>query len=358
VLRLILNDILSCATGFGSDNQNELSNEVRFVERVPDHACPASQPKRCECSPAGQFLAGEGKLFINLNLPLTENSFSLPKPVAHGRVTFNSRLISGKTTAMDKSEPQQRVVRFKTWQKCLFLALFMLGIASPFLFVWSRSYYQNYTTASNSMAPTILGKHWVGVCEECGAPAYCSPAVEGFDPSIARMICDRFHVTHADDFDTTVHPADRFFVAKRLKPRRWDLIAFQLPEDPQTSYIMRLVGLPGETVVVKNGNLWIDGQQASLPRELQGLKYSLPEFILESEVHGNEKNPARLGTDEYFVLGDFSQRARDSRMWTTGAAGHSPYAIPASYIIGVATRVYWPPNRIRSLRIDAAETAP
>jgi hypothetical protein len=58
---------------------------LRFVtgKRFQTHACPASQPKRCECSPAGQFLAGEGKLIINLDLPLTENLFPLPKPVAH-----------------------------------------------------------------------------------------------------------------------------------------------------------------------------------------------------------------------------------------------------------------------------------
>jgi hypothetical protein len=58
---------------------------LRFVswKRFQTHACPASQPKRCKRSPAGQFFVGECKLIINLNLPLTEHSFPLPKPVAH-----------------------------------------------------------------------------------------------------------------------------------------------------------------------------------------------------------------------------------------------------------------------------------
>jgi hypothetical protein len=79
---------LSCATGFGSENQNELSNQAafRFLERLPEYDCPARQPKRCERSPAGQFLAGESKLVINFNLSLTENSFPLPKPVAHSEI--------------------------------------------------------------------------------------------------------------------------------------------------------------------------------------------------------------------------------------------------------------------------------
>ena len=60
--------------------------------------------------------------------------------------------------------------------------------------------------------------------------------------------------------------------------------------------------------------------------------------------------PAKLGADEYFVLGDFSQQAADSRLWETGAPGHPTYAVPQSYLIGVVTHIYWPPSRWRILR--------
>ena len=60
--------------------------------------------------------------------------------------------------------------------------------------------------------------------------------------------------------------------------------------------------------------------------------------------------PAKLGDDEYFVLGDFSPQAKDSRLWREGAPGHTPYAVPASHIRGVVTHIYWPPKRWRILR--------
>ena len=57
-----------------------------------------------------------------------------------------------------------------------------------------------------------------------------------------------------------------------------------------------------------------------------------------------------VAAGEYFVLGDFSQQSADSRLWESGAPGHPSYAVPESYIIGVATHIYWPPSRWRILR--------
>ena len=62
---------------------------------------------------------------------------------------------------------------------------------------------------------------------------------------------------------------------------------------------------------------------------------------------GCEDNAVVLGLDEYFVLGDFSARSKDSRLWQDGAPGHLPYAVPSDHIIGVVTQIYWPPERWR-----------
>jgi hypothetical protein len=59
---------------------------------------------------------------------------------------------------------------------------------------------------------------------------------------------------------------------------------------------------------------------------------------------------ARLGEDEYFVLGDFSAMSKDSRLWGEGAPGHHPFAVPESHLRGVVTHIYWPPDRWRILR--------
>lgn len=139
---------------------------------------------------------------------------------------------------------------------------------------------------------------------------------------------------------------------KFLPPRRWDIIAFRYPADPATTFVKRLVGLPGETIFIQDGAVWINGQRIEPPEPLRGIQYldkmdGLPQG---AEICGSKNKPAVLGKDEYFVLGDFSARAKDSRLWDIGAPGHAPYAVPVSYVLGVVTHIYWPPNRCRVLR--------
>ena len=120
--------------------------------------------------------------------------------------------------------------------------------------------------------------------------------------------------------------------------------------------VKRLVGLPGETVVIKDGAVWIDGRKLDPPLPLKGLNYVTEMPNPENDMPpipilaGTPDRPAVLGADEYFVLGDFSPQSLDSRLFKKGAPGHPPYAVPESYIIGVVTHIYWPPSRWRILR--------
>ena len=54
-----------------------------------------------------------------------------------------------------------------------------------------------------------------------------------------------------------------------------------------------------------------------------------------------------LGPDEYFILGDNSPVAADSRYWRKPVPGHQPGALPAGRIVGRVTAIYWPPSRWR-----------
>ncbi len=159
------------------------------------------------------------------------------------------------------------------------------------------------------------------------------------------MICENFHSTKSSAYDKPVRPADRVAVNKLLKPRRWDLVVFRYPADPKVLFVHRLVGLPGEIVTIKNGAVWINGQLISSPEALQGLNYVTEMDGCPDGLWGTPGHPAKLAADEYFVLGDFSPASRDSRLFESGAPGHPPYAIPASYLYGVVTHVYWPPSR-------------
>jgi signal peptidase I len=213
---------------------------------------------------------------------------------------------------------------------------------------------QAFTSPSNAMAPTLLGPHWEAPCPRCGATAYCTPdrslGEPWSNPRGQLMICSQeLQACEVGQCDTTVHEADRFVVSKLTTPRRWDVVVFRYPEEPTTRYLFRLVGLPGEEVRIRDGAVWIDGRRLEMPESLRGLRYETPEGIPFDHVWG-VTDPAQLGPDEYFVLGDFSRSAKDSRLWQSPAPGHAPYAVPKSYIEGVVTQIYWPTKRWRVFR--------
>jgi signal peptidase I len=222
-------------------------------------------------------------------------------------------------------------------------------------FVFKPFVAEAFQCPTNAMAPTLLGRHCRTPCPVCGEPAYCSPIVPRFGPPPEgeTVICGSFHTSRVRQVGNEVYSPDRFLVAKFLEPRRWDMIVFRYPEDPTTNFVKRLVGLPGEEVVIKDGSVWIDGEKLVPPEELRGIEYVSQfdePFMADLRLSGTRENPAKLGPGEYFVLGDFSKRSKDSRLWLEGAPGHPPYAVPTSHIIGVVTQIYWPPSRWRAFR--------
>ncbi len=224
------------------------------------------------------------------------------------------------------------------------MIVFVLLVLRPFVC-------EAFVSPSNAMAPTLLGNHWQGECPECGRSNFCSPVDAWYaPPEPPRMICESFHVAQVRDVPQQVFRPDRFLVAKFLAPKRWDVVVFQYPEEPSTLYVMRLVGLPGETIHIDSGAVWANGSKLEPPDFLRGIRYVSELLPWRNEMWGSKDRPAILGEEEYFVLGDFSHQAKDSRWWEHGAPGHSPFAVPKSHMRGVVTHIYWPPRRWRILR--------
>ncbi|MFA6158279.1 MAG: signal peptidase I [Candidatus Paceibacterota bacterium] len=106
-------------------------------------------------------------------------------------------------------------------------------------------------------------------------------------------------------------------ISYRFKsPERGDVLIFRYPEDTSKYFIKRLIGLPGETVIVKNDSVTIEN--AEYPAGI-----ALNEPYTGSRTLGNTS--VTLGTDEYFVMGDNRIVSLDSRAWG---------ALPKSDIIG------------------------
>lgn len=91
-------------------------------------------------------------------------------------------------------------------------------------------------------------------------------------------------------------------------PERFDIVVF--PESNQSNFVKRIIGLPGETVSVEEGFIYINGEM------LVDDKYG--NTAIASDHYYRLENPVTLGEDEYFVLGDNRNNSTDSRDYEVG----------------------------------------
>lgn len=99
-------------------------------------------------------------------------------------------------------------------------------------------------------------------------------------------------------------------------PQRGEVIVFRYPRDPQEHFIKRVIGLPGESVQIKNGSVYVFNAQHP-----DG--FLLNEIYLPAQeiTQANSENKITLKADEYFVLGDNRKASQDSRFF--GAVNRS-----------------------------------
>ena len=132
--------------------------------------------------------------------------------------------------------------------------------------------------------------------------------------------------------EATLHDGDNLIVDKlsyRFRdPKRFEIIVFPYRHKENTYYIKRIIGLPGETVQVKDGYVYIDGEKLD---ENYGLE------VMEDA--GIAAEPIELGEDEYFVLGDNRNHSSDSRDPSVGI-------LHIDELIGRAWIRIWPLDRI------------
>jgi len=108
--------------------------------------------------------------------------------------------------------------------------------------------------------------------------------------------------------------------------KRGDVVVFWYPEDPEKSYVKRLIGLPGETVEVREGKVFINDVE-------------LPEPYLDEEHTRTHLSFPRQEVKKhtYYVMGDNRDNSADSRYWGF---------VPEKYIYGRAFFRYWQPNSV------------
>lgn len=124
------------------------------------------------------------------------------------------------------------------------------------------------------------------------------------------------------------------------EPQHGDIIVFRYPDDPSQYFVKRVIGLPGETVELIDGIVYVNGvaQEEDYINDNYWIEYdSIKDDPQAVAAQGKRYNagPYTVPEDSYFVMGDNRGNSRDSRMWTNTF-------VTKKAIIGKAWLCYWP----------------
>jgi signal peptidase I len=111
-----------------------------------------------------------------------------------------------------------------------------------------------------------------------------------------------------------------------------DVVVFIAPPDPSKDYIKRVIGVPGDKVMLKDGDVYLNGKLLNESSFLSSdVKTYEGAFLTEGQI-------VTVPANSYFVLGDNRPESSDSRTWGF---------VPKENIVGKSMLVYWPLDRMR-----------
>ncbi len=118
-------------------------------------------------------------------------------------------------------------------------------------------------------------------------------------------------------------------------PKKGDVIVFHAPPDPEKDFIKRIIGLPGDTVSLKEGSVYVNNIK------LDESFYLKPDVKTYGGNFLKEDIPVTVPAGDYIVMGDNRPFSSDSREWGL---------LPKDKIIGSSLFVYWPINAMRIVK--------
>lgn len=135
----------------------------------------------------------------------------------------------------------------------------------------------------------------------------------------------------SESMEKTIMTGDRIF-GNRLAyltkdPERFDIVIFKFPDDESQLFIKRIIGLPGETVTIKDGKVYINDSEEPLDDS----------FVAETPE--GDFGPYEVPEGCYFMLGDNRNHSRDSRYWINSF-------VEKDKILGKAVVRYFPSPKL------------
>lgn len=140
------------------------------------------------------------------------------------------------------------------------------------------------------------------------------------------MFGTRGFLVYGSCMEPGLHTGERVLASKfsyvMSAPHRGDVVIFRYPCDPSKNYVKRVIGVPGDVVEIRGGELFVNGDVVKEPYKL-------------NEAHG-DYGPERVKEGNLFVLGDNRDQSNDSRFWGE---------LPMANVQAKAVFLYWPPSR-------------
>ncbi|MDH5662563.1 MAG: signal peptidase I [Elusimicrobiota bacterium] len=138
-------------------------------------------------------------------------------------------------------------------------------------------------------------------------------------------------------------PFSKKYIFPLQEPKRGEIIVFQFPLDPKKDFIKRCIGVPGDTIEIRDKRLYVNGEIQEEEYAIYADEKVYPNSRQLPVMYRNRDNLASVVVPEnfYFVMGDNRDHSYDSRFWGPLDRGS---------IKGKALFLYWPPKRIRIIK--------
>ena len=151
---------------------------------------------------------------------------------------------------------------------------------------------------------------------------------------VAASMFWRLYKAPPDSMEPTIYKGEVLIVDmrayKKSGPKRGDVVIYSSPEEPKEVYLHRIVGLPGESIELKDQKIIINKAKLTDGWAIKVWHYN------GGKLARRGMKPIDIPQDAYFVLGDSAARSRDSRYWG---------CLPKKYLIGKVYKICYPFNR-------------
>ncbi|NQV24582.1 MAG: signal peptidase I [Rhodopirellula sp.] len=164
---------------------------------------------------------------------------------------------SGESRRSSKAKPEEAGVFRQVVESLACLAVAVIVFRAFLL--------EGYIISTGSMAPSLLGYHKQVVCPDCGYEFAFGVAFDRPSTTPSELAtCPNCGQGAIDVSNVPRNDGDQLLVSKYAylfnDPHRWQVVVFLNPNNPNQAYVKRVVGLPGETIHVRDGDVYIDGR--------------------------------------------------------------------------------------------------